>query len=233
MPLGSNKLSKTFIKIISEESIPMTTIRIMFSVAVVLAFICYVSATASAQNCADGLRQSGTGISSGRDAAGCNAEGCNGGCSKCSSGRCPRVQCPSCEKYCKVESEIVKEKKYGWDVECKPICIPKVTFPWQKCCEPKCAKMKYVRVLKKEEYECEHCQYKFTPVCNEDCQVPYTHCQGLSHVGGLTGGHACGCGAGCGVGMGCRAGRCATGAGCASDPIIYAAPQVSQPVVVE
>ncbi len=83
-------------------------------------------------------------------------------------GTCHEVTCPCCHHVCKLSSEIVKEKNYCWNVECKPICIPRVRFPWEKNCKPKCAKIKYVNVLEKREYECENCTYKWTPVC-ADC----------------------------------------------------------------
>jgi len=186
----------------------MKTIRTLLTIAVLAAVSCSLSAGAFGQNCTS---------QAGCQTGGCNVSGCEGGCK---THRGEPIQCPNCAKFCKVETETVKEKKYCWDVECKPICIPKVTLPWQKCCTPKCAKMKYVRVLKKEEYECEHCQYKFTPVCDEDCKVPFTH-------GGHVGGHGCGR-AGC---SGCNsgAGSC-TGAGCSAGSVINVAPAQSSAV---
>lgn len=41
-----------------------------------------------------------------------------------------------------------------YEVECKQICIPAVTLPWQKCCEPKCGKIITVNRLKETNYEC-------------------------------------------------------------------------------
>jgi hypothetical protein len=77
------------------------------------------------------------------------------------------VQCPSCRSYCELKIEPGKEKKSCWEVECKPICIPQITFPWQKCSEPKCAKVKYIHVLKKHEYECDVCKHKWEAVCDK------------------------------------------------------------------
>lgn len=91
------------------------------------------------------------------------------------------IHCPNC--HCELSLEKVKEKKYCWDVECQAICIPKIKFPWESCCgPPKCAKLKYVHVLKKIEYECEHCQYKWAPVCHEcgDSVGGCTHCAAAS-----------------------------------------------------
>jgi hypothetical protein len=87
------------------------------------------------------------------------------------------IRCPRC-KCCVSEVEIVKIKKPCWEVECEPVCIPRVTFPWELkdsgkgcgwfCCPPaKCGKVRMVHVLKPQEYECQECQYKFTPVCCE------------------------------------------------------------------
>jgi hypothetical protein len=103
------------------------------------------------------------------------------------------VRCPSCHHVCKLQREEGKEKKSCWTVECKPICIPRITFPWQEtycsagcghkgCCGAGCsccakpqngAKLRYVNVLVKHEYECANCKYKFTPVkcCSRKCAV--------------------------------------------------------------
>jgi hypothetical protein len=84
------------------------------------------------------------------------------------------VECPRCHYYCKLEVEKEKEKNYCWDVECEPVCIPRVQFPWECGCPPKCAKVRQVRVLKKVEYECERCTYTWTPVecgCENGCSA--------------------------------------------------------------
>lgn len=95
---------------------------------------------------------------------------------------CRFVKCPQCCHDCVFSAEKAKETKSCYDVECKPICIPKVTFPWQKgccCCDKDgdkdgcCAvhngaKKRSVRVLKKYEYECPHCKYQWTPVSDKD-----------------------------------------------------------------
>ena len=80
---------------------------------------------------------------------------------------CHADSCPRC--HCKVSIEEVKEKKTCFDVTCEPICIPKIHFPWEKCCEPKCARIKFVHVAKKVTYECKKCKLKFEPVCIEPC----------------------------------------------------------------
>lgn len=77
--------------------------------------------------------------------------GCDNSC--CESQGC---------KSCRLHVETLKVKKSCFYVECKEICIPPVRFPWQKCCELKCGKVKTVRVLKKHDYTCEKCGYKWT-----------------------------------------------------------------------
>lgn len=71
--------------------------------------------------------------------------------------------CPQCDnKICQPTPETIKVKKHCWEVECKDICIPHVKWPWQDCCAPpKCGKVRTVKVLKKVEYECEKCGYKW------------------------------------------------------------------------
>lgn len=93
-------------------------------------------------------------------------------------GCCSR--CPSCDYVCEMSVDHSPEKKSCWKIEYKPVCIPKVTFPWQSrgcgcdkgkggkggdCCNG-CngSKLKYVKVLVKHEYECPSCKCKFTPV---------------------------------------------------------------------
>ena len=97
------------------------------------------------------------------------------------------LKCPNCHNTCTLSVEKGKVTRECYDVECKQICIPRVTFPWQKkaccggcggkgcgdckegCCAARtCAKAKTVRVLKKYEYECSHCKYQWTPVDYKD-----------------------------------------------------------------
>jgi len=99
---------------------------------------------------------------------------------------CDSTSHGSCCPHCLLTIDKKKIKKHCYDVQCKKICIPRISFPWQKGCENGCdlpcsccptppngAKTRTVRVLKKFEYECERCQYKWTPVCascgNGDC----------------------------------------------------------------
>lgn len=98
----------------------------------------------------------------------------------------PPDSCPKCNL------EIKKEafKKHFYRVECKTICIPRVTCPWEKppqnVCDGSCdsgdcqcpvpckgARTRKVKVLRKYEYECEKCKYKWTPTCLTcDCTSP-------------------------------------------------------------
>jgi hypothetical protein len=82
--------------------------------------------------------------------------------------------CPDCGcKVCQPKQEVIKEKKHCWDVQCKDICIPKAKWPWQSCCEPGCAKVKTIKVLKRVEYECEKCGTKWEVV---GCGCPNGNC---------------------------------------------------------
>ncbi len=113
---------------------------------------------------------------------------------------CHRHCCPQC-KTCVAIPEIVKEKKHKWDVECKDICVPHIKWWWQPCCEPpRCGRVKTIKVLKKHEYECEHCGYKWEV-------------------------HSCGsgCGAG-GCGDACGNGCCTNGAAAPAPEIDVPAP---------
>jgi hypothetical protein len=70
--------------------------------------------------------------------------------------------CPDCgNKVCVPSVDKKKEKKHCWDVDCKDICIPKARWPWECCCEPQCARVKTIKVLKRVEYECDKCGTKW------------------------------------------------------------------------
>ena len=88
--------------------------------------------------------------------------------------------CQTCCPNCQLKISLEDVKKHCYEVECKTVCIPRVNFPWQvskcktgccdgccTCCPEPCkgAKVKTVRVLKKYEYECKRCKYKWTPQC--------------------------------------------------------------------
>ena len=103
-----------------------------------------------------------------------------GGCKQCAC-------CPRCQEKCFVDISKEDVKKHAWDIECKKICIPRVSFPWQLCksshrcpgCGKSCcdrdevcscgcpqpakgAKVRTVRELVKHEYTCKKCKYTWT-----------------------------------------------------------------------
>lgn len=97
------------------------------------------------------------------------------------------VGCPACNYVCEFSVEPAKEKKHCYEVDCKAICIPPLTFPWQKThggrkeiagpATTRCGRVKIVRVLVKEEYECTRCKHTWRAVrikCGhtDDCLVP-------------------------------------------------------------
>lgn len=80
------------------------------------------------------------------------------------AGGCHEVQCPRCKHICKLSVDKEEVDKYCWKIKVEPICIPRIKWPWEPCCAPpKCAKVKYIHVLEKHEYECEKCKYEWTP----------------------------------------------------------------------
>jgi len=99
---------------------------------------------------------------------------------------CRESRCPTCDKICHAEIVPTKEKKTTWDVECEDICIPAITFPWQKCCQPRCGKVITVNRLKKIEYECESCGCKWS-IESLPCECGHGHggCLGESCSVGL------------------------------------------------
>jgi len=102
-----------------------------------------------------------TGIGMQQNIANSQTPCCDKSKAACGTSCCESQGC----KTCRLHVETLKVKKHCFHVECKEICIPPVRFPWQKCCELKCGKIKTVRVLKKNEYTCEKCGYKWTVEC--------------------------------------------------------------------
>lgn len=126
--------------------------------------------------------------------------GCPSGAA-CGHHRCPA--CPKCSsKVCFSKVERTKEKNSCFEVECKEICVPAITLPcWtdaipflkkdkschshcgcgnncptKECCPaPRCGYVKVVKVLKKHEYECDSCGYKWeiqAPCCESGACGP-------------------------------------------------------------
>jgi hypothetical protein len=149
---------------------------------------------------------------------GCGCQDCRASCGH----RCPA--CPKCShKICTSCVEKTKEEHHCFNVECKEICVPKITLPcWtdaipffkckdkscgcgdncptKECCDaPRCGYVKVVKVLKKHEYECDSCGYKWT------ISEPCTACpSGACQSGGYSaGGYAP---------APCATGNCPTGA---------------------
>lgn len=102
----------------------------------------------------------------------CKPEGC-----------CDNVSCAPCSYVCCPEVKQEKVKKYCWEVECVPVCVPKVKCPLfsffsKDKCDPctdldacgrplssLCADVKMVKKLKKVEYECEECVVEWKVQC--------------------------------------------------------------------
>lgn len=78
--------------------------------------------------------------------------------------------CPECGcAVCRSVEALVKEKKHRWEVETRQICIPAVRWPWEKCCEPRCGQVKTIKVLKRVDYECTKCGYKWEIQAVDGC----------------------------------------------------------------
>ncbi|MBL4885666.1 MAG: hypothetical protein JKY95_14190 [Planctomycetaceae bacterium] len=94
--------------------------------------------------------------------------------SDCTDGNCCTTSSSPCKVTCKLCKERVQESKYCWKVECDHVCIPPVKFPWTKCCELRCPKIRKIHVLKKHDYKINVCKYhwklkKFWPRIHDKC----------------------------------------------------------------
>lgn len=101
--------------------------------------------------------------------AGWNSPGCDS----------PPCTAPICEqKVCRLHTSMQKIKKTCFEVKCEAVCVPPVTFPWEKSpCEPGCApgcaagdggRVIYVTVPLIREYECGEkcvCEWKLEDAC--------------------------------------------------------------------
>ena len=88
---------------------------------------------------------------------GCRCHSCRAGKRKKCCRKCPRCNADVCH----LKGEKVKVKKTCFEVDQKIVCIPRVTFPWQRC-GPTCSKTRTVKVLSKKEYECKECKYTWS-----------------------------------------------------------------------
>ena len=97
----------------------------------------------------------------------------NGGGKSNGSGH-RRVWCPHCGEACYPTVIKGTERKHWWHTESKPICIPKVRFPWEsvgkgkgferdRSVTPKCGRTKYVNVLIKHDRQHSVCQHHGDP----------------------------------------------------------------------
>ncbi|MCA9173698.1 MAG: hypothetical protein KDB14_04355 [Planctomycetales bacterium] len=101
------------------------------------------------------------------------------------------LRCPHCREVCHPKVSKEEVKKHCWDIDCKKVCVPRVTFPWQicktqACCgcgDPKCkggcpqparcGRVRTIHVLKKIEYKCEHCKYTWEV---DECKCQSGNC---------------------------------------------------------
>ncbi len=87
-------------------------------------------------------------------------------------GNCPPYSsCPQCKVTCKGSVEKDTITRHYWDVECDYVCIPPVKFPWTKCCELPCPKIRKIHVMKRRDYKIDICKFhwklkKIWPCCN-------------------------------------------------------------------
>ena len=62
-------------------------------------------------------------------------------------------------KVCRTEAELADTTEDCWNVECKDVSIPAVRFPWTRCDECRCGRVRTVHVLKSGERELQECEY--------------------------------------------------------------------------
>ncbi|MDA7950447.1 MAG: hypothetical protein MPJ24_03080 [Pirellulaceae bacterium] len=76
-----------------------------------------------------------------------------------------------CGKACHTSCKPGEKKFVCYDVVAKEVCIPAVTFPWERCCNtgPKCGKVIVVNTLKKSSYVCPTTKYNHTIGSDAGC----------------------------------------------------------------
>ena len=72
----------------------------------------------------------------------------------------PHLQCSTCQKSCNLTVGVATKETECFEVQCKDICIPPVTLPWQ-CRPTRCGRVRRVNVLVIETREEEVCEYKW------------------------------------------------------------------------
>ena len=81
--------------------------------------------------------------------------------SRAAAGRA-RGSCHSCQAVCCPRRTKEKVKKHCWNVLCENVCVPAFQWPWERCCKPKCGRVRGIHVLEKHEYECTKCGYEWS-----------------------------------------------------------------------
>ena len=67
---------------------------------------------------------------------------------------------PVCGKTCSPQARMVEDEQPCYRIERREICIPEVTFPWQKCCgPPKCGRVICVNKLEQDTRTVRKCEY--------------------------------------------------------------------------
>ena len=75
------------------------------------------------------------------------------------AGHAGKSACFCCaQKRCELTVSMATEETDCFEVECKDVCIPPVTFPWE-CRPKKCGRIRSVNVLKTETRERQVCEY--------------------------------------------------------------------------
>jgi len=77
----------------------------------------------------------------------------------CIGGECNNNHCGPCKVTCKGSVEPGTISRHYWDVECDYVCIPPVRFPWMKCCDLPCPKIRQIHVMKKHKYKINVCNF--------------------------------------------------------------------------
>ncbi len=127
------------------------------------------------------------------------------GCGQTIAAGCCATPNPACSP----KTEMVKVTKTCYKPKQAAVCIPPIKFPWMKCNEFGCPKIRCVNRFEKEEIDCgEKCVIVWK--LDEEIAKNYCKCNSGSCFGGCKS-----CSGGCGVAgscgpVGCTDGGCAT-----------------------
>ena len=105
----------------------------------------------------------------------CSCNACRGRRVKKRCRKCPKCNQDTC--YLKCEKKEVTKTCY--DIDQEVICIPRVTFPWQKC-PSRCSRARTVNILGTKEYECTECKYTWK-LCEPELPKPAGDKEGSSN----------------------------------------------------